>query len=399
MLDLETISAIIFVLAVIAAIIIDRKNIEFKSGLIMRRTKRGKRWLYETARKYKKLLYWTTTIGVFAWFVISVVTFGILGYSVYNMFANPELAVAQGPSSRLILPSIGGVQYPNFVLGVPIWFWIIGIFVVVSVHEPFHAFAARLKNISIKSMGLALLFIFPIAFVEPDDNQVKKLKPLSKMRIYAAGSFANLMVALITFLIIFGVGLLASDIFSSVQDGAMIISVAPNSPASEAGLTKFTTITEVDNQRVRNVTEFSDIMGKYTPNQTVQITTNDGVYSIRTIGSETNASRAIIGVNLGSDLEFSGILSGLGKPSTTFLYWFDWVNQLFTWLFVINLGVGSFNLLPVRFLDGGYLYETLLQKFFKDKVVKNIITVLSVAFLFLIIMSLLGPSILSLLIK
>jgi hypothetical protein len=47
--DLETLSVIIFfgILAII--VYLDRKNIEFKSGLMMRRTKKGKKFIYNFA--------------------------------------------------------------------------------------------------------------------------------------------------------------------------------------------------------------------------------------------------------------------------------------------------------------------------------------------------------------
>jgi len=396
MFDFETISAIAFIAIVIALAILDRKNIEFKYGIIMRRTKRGKKWLYDAAKKHNKLILRFTTIGIVAGFIMSIVTFYILSMSVYSMFANPQRAIEQGPSSRLILPQIGGVSYPGFVLGVPFWFWLIGIFVVVSVHEPFHALAARLKNVAIKSLGVAVLLIFPMAFVEPNEVQIKKLKPLSKMRIYSAGSFANLLTALVTLLIALGLGMLAANIFTSV--GVKFVSTIPNTPAQQTNLQG--TIVAVNDQAVNDLSDFIKIMDEVKPNETIEIKTTYSTYNLTTTNNPQNSSKAFIGISdLEDDYVFAGTLKVLGKPSDEFLSSYSWVLSLFIWLFIINLGVGSLNLLPIRFLDGGYMYEVALQKYLNKTTVDNIITLLSAVSVFLLFMSLFGPDILKLFIQ
>jgi membrane-associated protease RseP (regulator of RpoE activity) len=40
---------------------------------------------------------------------------------------------------------------------------------------------------------------------------------------------------------------------------------------------------------------------------------------------------------------------------------------LFAWLFVLHLGVGVFNLLPLKPFDGGYMYEEVFGKVFGRK--------------------------------
>lgn len=60
----------------------------------------------------------------------------------------------------------------------------------------------------------------------------------------------------------------------------------------------------------------------------------------------------------------SGIYQGLDlkaplKPYKEFL---DFLQGLLFWMFLINLGVGAFNLLPIRGLDGGRMWEILLKR-------------------------------------
>ena len=40
----------------------------------------------------------------------------------------------------------------------------------------------------------------------------------------------------------------------------------------------------------------------------------------------------------------------------------EFLSGLLFWMFLINFGVGAFNLLPIRILDGGRMWEILLKK-------------------------------------
>lgn len=393
MIDLETISVIVFLVVVVALAIWDRKNIEFNYGVLMRKTKKGKKWLYDVAKKHPKLISKTATVGVVVGVIISVITFFLLALSVYNMFAHPEEAVKVGPPARVILPQAGGVKYPSFILGVPFWYWLIAIFVVVSVHEPFHAIVARLKNVTIKSLGIGLFLIFPLAFVEPDENQIKRLDRMSKAKIYAAGSFANLLTALIILIIGW---FLVTNVMAPY--GVGFDSTIPDTPAEKANLQGV--ITSVKNQYAGDLSDFIEIMEGIKPNETIAIVTTSGEYTLTTISHPENSSKAFIGIRgSSSKYRFIGIFSGYGEPSETFLNSYVWISNLAAWLFIINLAVGAVNLLPIKPLDGGLMYEAILSKYFKRNVVKNIIILLSSISIFLLIMSLFGVEIIKLIVS
>jgi membrane-associated protease RseP (regulator of RpoE activity) len=83
---------------------------------------------------------------------------------------------------------------------------------------------------------------------------------------------------------------------------------------------------------------------------------------------------------------FSAIPSNVFWMITTALYWIFWLNLL----------VGLFNVLPMVPLDGGFLFNDALRSFVKkvkkdisdemrDKIVKNVSLVISLAILFLVI--------------
>jgi Zn-dependent protease len=62
------------------------------------------------------------------------------------------------------------------------------------------------------------------------------------------------------------------------------------------------------------------------------------------------------------------------------------VDILFTflfWIFALNLGIGLFNLLPLKPLDGGLIFEEISNKIFKDKgrIVATIVSILTLSLL------------------
>ncbi len=396
MLDFETLSIIVFILAIVVLAIADRKNIKYKSGLLTRRTKKGRKWIYGVAKKHFKLLSRLAKISAIIGVVTSILMFSLLFFFVYRIFSSPEKVIEEGAPVRLILPQIGKVRYPGFIFGIPFWYWMISIFVVVSVHESFHALIARLKNIKIKSFGLGLLVIFPMAFVEPDEKQIKKLDPVSKIKIYSAGTFGNFLTALVMLIITLSFLQLTSYMLSPA--GVEFNHTLPDTPAHQANLEG--TIIAVNNQSVRNVEEFVKIMETIEPNETMTITSTKNTYVFKTATHPENSTKAFIGVySLSTDFVFSGVFEGYGKPTGEFLYSYFWVLGLFFWLFVINLGVGAINLLPLKPLDGGLIFNEILNKYTSKKIANRLIIYLSLITLFMLIMAIFGPSLLSMLVK
>ena len=64
--------------------------------------------------------------------------------------------------------------------------------------------------------------------------------------------------------------------------------------------------------------------------------------------------------------------------------------ELFQWIFMLNLGIGLFNLLPMKPLDGGYMLEILLSYRLSEQQYKPIVNALSVVMAMIIIFSILA---------
>jgi len=385
MFDFETWSTIAFLLILSILVIIDRKNIKFKYGVMIRRTKKGKKLIYEIGKKYKKILRKVGTVGIFVSVVASIVSFYFMLNSSYSILTKPGKAE---PGVRFIIPKVPSEVACTYALCVPFWYWIIGVLTVLLCHELMHAFVARAEDIKISSFGLLSLLVLPGAFVEPDEKQLKKSKSSTKLKIYAAGSFGNLIAVLIATLILFGF-LAAVNNFIE-PSGVNFQATVPGTPAHEANLCG--TIMEVDKQSTKSLKDFIEAMNKTKPEDELEIKTTCGIYTLRTIKNPDYPGKAYIGIeNVTTKFVFAGFLKGFGEVSSVTLGAIEWIANLFIWLSFLNLGVGLINLLPIKPLDGGLVFEELFKIIFKRRYVPHLINALSAFTFALIMINLIGP--------
>ncbi|MEM0473393.1 MAG: site-2 protease family protein [Candidatus Aenigmatarchaeota archaeon] len=381
--EIITVLAFLFVMSIV--IYRDRKNFEFKSGLILRRSTKGKEFIYRFAEKNEKALKIIGTVGIVIGILASFYGSYLLFKSTFDIFSTKT----KESTLRLVLPSVEGVNMPGFVLGVPFWYWIIAVFVVMFIHEPMHAFLARAEKIDVKSFGLLLFIILPGAFVEPNERQLKRKPLLSKLRVFAAGSFGNILAAGIMILLIIGFNKIVSVFISPAGIG--FESLIAGSYAEDAELNGL--IVKINGIDVKTLGDLSDAMKDVKPGDEIQVTTTKGTYNIKTISDPENEQRALIGIQK-PYVEYMSISNKpVSKSTISVIEWFD---GLFAWIFILNLGVGVFNLFPLKPLDGGLMMEAIAQHFFKDKG-KTIANYISIFFLLLILFNLFGPKMLTLL--
>ena len=64
------------------------------------------------------------------------------------------------------------------------------------------------------------------------------------------------------------------------------------------------------------------------------------------------------------------------------------LNELLFWIYFLNFAVGTFNLLPMKPLDGGHLFENLLSYVTTENIYKPIVTFMSYFMAIIIVVSL-----------
>lgn len=398
MFDLYFWSVVVFFACLGVLIYRDRKNIEVHSKVIlMRRTRRGIDFIDRLAKAGPKFWKVASTIGVIA-------AFAVMGYGIYIILLSTGMVLDQVitvPAMQFILPipqstPINGTGF----IGVPFWFWILLVPFVMFPHEFAHGVITRISNIKVKAVGLLQMLIFSGAFVEPDEKKVKKSSLITKLRIFSAGSIANLSIAFVI------IALAQFALWPAIMpSGIMITSVAPGSGADLAGLQEGMVIQSLGGMQTNvDYALFSDsyaymLFNGY--NSTDISTFSSGIYMIYTLSSfepgqtiEVHADGNIYDVTLSerpdnSSLPYMGVTSSMVSNNGFLVEFFF---PLVWWLTTLSIFIAIFNLLPIYPLDGGLMLEALCMKASK-KHYKTIVKAVAFIAIGVLVFNFIGPGI------
>ena len=234
--------------------------------ILVLRTQHGKKLLTRLSGP-RMLWHWFSTVGV----VATLATLAFMLFLALNALwvvwmVRPEPTLLNEPQNLLLIPGVN--QFVPLVAG-----WV-GLFVVIIVHEFSHAIMALVEGVRVKALGLIMALIPLGAFAELDAEQMfgvrseaadvagptiaKKVAeptvtPLQRMRIASAGVFANLLCAVVCFLLLYGV------VFSAFQPTThemIIVGLDPNSSASLAGVPAGTVILSMGGSQVYTPQEY-----------------------------------------------------------------------------------------------------------------------------------------------
>jgi membrane-associated protease RseP (regulator of RpoE activity) len=396
--------AIGFITIWVIAILFHKKlKIDIEGPLLMRRTKKLRGFIDGIAQRSPRFWKWTMNIGVPLGFFFMFLMLYLLVISLETLLEAPSVAI--------ILP---GVDLPGQPIAVPLGYGIIGLATVMIVHEFGHGILARAQGVRIKSIGVLLLAVLPGAFVEPDEDEVKKLNRISKLRFYVAGSISNFILAAFSLIIILGISLmfisglsfglpfvsmsgdnsLKSDtVWLNISgpvyptfhiDGVRIDSVVPASPA-EGVLQEGMVIKSINGKPTGNSSQYLQALNGTKIGDALTFQTDKGTFTIKTVASPNNASKSYIGLRSEENKVVNADVYNTWGNS---LPWVIFTLQdLFYWIFVLNFLVGLFNLLPMKPLDGGLMFEELLRSKISEKNVRLITYPLSVFIISIIIVS------------
>lgn len=380
--DGNLISIIIFYALAALFFFINRKNIEVQYKILfLYRTKGVIKWIRSLAKKYRKFWKWFGYAGIPAGFISMAFILGFLAWKAVEILIVPAAA----PSVGIVLP---GVKIPGAPFFVPFWYGILALFIVLIVHEGCHGLVAEAWGIKLKSAGVGLAAFLPLAFVEPDEKQLNRKPLIQQLSIFAAGPFANFCTAgLAIFLFLF---LLVPAVNLTLENrGIYVEDVASGLPADIAGLQKGDIIISANGQLMNTTNDFVNLMGEIKPGQTILLQTSSRLVQVTTIQNPQNASKPYIGFQFSQNIGLKPeIESKYGKLPWGLFY----LLKLFYWIFVLNIGIGLMNLLPLGPIDGGRMLKASLDKKLKNKTKAQQIWVwFTLISLFLILFNLVGP--------
>jgi len=389
--------------------VLKKHNISFYGPALMWRTEKGIQFLKNRAKheRFWKIYGNTSIIFCFITMVLMTALMVMTAWLVFK-FTPAQRNALPGPEVALVLPGINPIlplEYLGYVL--------LGLVIAIMVHEFSHGILALADKLKVKSLGILYLIVPIGAFCEPDDEEVKKARILSRMRIYAAGPAANFVVVLLS---IFLFSAVFMSVVQPVDEGVMVFTVDADSPASHIELQTGVIITRVNDTVIHTGDEYFNVWNNTNANQTVNITyVKSGTlhttqvllgdkyveYAKRTTIYVNNVSykgKGYLGVqSLLRDSVVTEHLAILKNPFYNFpgglltfyslplLGYFAGYNPIISpfsdsyiitgplgvlpvpffwiiinaiyWIFWLNLAVSLFNVLPMVPLDGGFLFN------------------------------------------
>ncbi|WP_297090413.1 site-2 protease family protein [Thermococcus sp.] len=282
-----------------------------------------------------------------------VLGFAGMAYVFYALLKTAMKTVQTGGESSGVQLVIPGVT-------IPLWYGLIGLAVVMVVHELSHGIVARAENLPLKSVGLVLLAVIPGAFVEPDEEELERASLRSRLRVYGAGSLANVVTAILALLII------NFAITPVLQPAGILVSgVLEDSPAFGV-LQQGDVIIAMDGEQITDMESFINFMNTTKPGQLVTLT-------VLRNGEEINLQLKLGAHPEDPEKGYIGIypaqhvVSKIGYENVVLPLFFA-----FYWIYVLNLGIGLMNLFPLVPLDGGRMLDDVVKTYLPERIAKPV---------------------------
>jgi len=437
---------IAFTIFIIIFLYTHKKNMRREGIFFLYRTQLGVKIIKIFSEKNKKILNWMKYPIIISCFCLMISIFWFFVYSFWQYLINPRITelVKAPPIAPLIpyFPKLFGME--SFFPPLYFIYFIIVISLVAIIHEFSHGIFMHLYKIKIKSTGF--VFLGPIlgAFVEQDDKQMKLKKASKQMTILSAGTFANLILCFVSFIImalffisffvpsgyIFNTYSITQVNKSEIQNISLIGNltevktalksyyldsnlikqlnstefqnytylVAYEGPAVLVGLNG--AITEINGEKIISQKQLANFLSKTSSGEKVKIITEneDGEKTWELILDKNPNNNSIGYIGIGSYSSSSkGIVTKVVYSLTKFkdpnIYYKSkysngltkFVYDFLWWMVMINLLVALFNMLPLAFLDGGRFFYLAIFSLTKSEKIAQKSFKLITYFLFLIL--------------
>jgi len=233
---------------------------------------------------------------------------------------------------------------------------IVAICVLLVTHEAAHAIASIVEGVPLKSSGIFLAAVVPGGLVELDDEVLNRSPCSTQLRVFAAGSSANLAVSLIFLVLMANFALTIAPLYKIVPSGVLVGGTTVGYPAEIAGIRAGDIIEGIDDMKISTLEELRAFMVNIKPNTRLTVLTARGKFELVTAPDPGNKTRAILGVSQLTDhVKYLPKLSFLSP---------DLPRQLFNlefWIHFVTISVATINMLPLFPLDGDRYLLALLQ--------------------------------------
>ncbi len=385
------------------------KIVDFNFPLLTIRTKRFT-FIFDKLGKTRGAKYIAWVFLALVPIIAGLAIFLITG-SLIALLSNPAVSQSVGQTVRdlgvgsiLLLPGVNPM--------LPIVYGWIAIVIAIVVHEGAHGIIARNNGFRVKSSGLLFFLIIPIgAFVDVDEEQLKKARARPSVKVMAAGVGGNIILGAACLICL--IAIVGS--LTPVVNGVYISEVTSDLPAEAAGLLPKDVLVSVDNVTITSSDDLRSYLENKTAGELVMVTVRRGdgwdtLYST-TLNLTTSDNRTVMGVMI-YNLQTEAVLNNYNSFSierlsiylvpptlaSSYIPFSDTLSQFYTsplgsswsivanllyWIWFVNFNLAIFNALPIYPLDGGRIFNITLKRYLgkrlSEKTIYRVTVVVAVA--------------------
>lgn len=251
---------------------------------------------------------------------------------------------------------------PGLTIGLEtIKYFVPAILVIFITHEFAHGIAARMSGVRIRSVGALAAFLVFAAFVEPDEQELKQLSVRDKLRMFSAGSMANLATALLIIGII-------SVLFLATPQGVLVMDTLKGYPA-EGKVPPYSVIVALNETEITSIRDLAAYLSQTKPGDVVVIRFVDPDGMLRGVRlklapNPENKSRGFLGVRIVNYMPTRIRMSPLASLELL---------NLLSWIQMLCLSAAVLNMLPIYPFDGGRVIFTLIDMKLSGKGARDLV--------------------------
>ncbi len=272
------IALVIFLVYISLVIILKKKGFLAKHNasawgpIIMWRTKRGKDAIDWLARP-KRFWLAMSAVGKVICLLVMIFMMCLLIWEATLVSSIPA-DKAPGPEMILGIPGLNPI--------IPIWYGIIGLIVAIVCHEFAHGIMTRVGNMGVKALGIMLLVVPLGAFVEPEEEDLRKASRKKRMNVYAAGPATNIVIAIVC-MVVFASLLMGS--LQPVSQNPVVLGVGDSSPLSLAEIGYGSQFMSIGGIYINNTAAFNNIAIADAGQNVTVVYTNSGTSKTKEVYS------------------------------------------------------------------------------------------------------------------
>lgn len=194
---------VVFILFIIFFLRRNNKKVKRQGIVFIYRADWGIKLMDWFAKKHGKALKIVSYVSITCGYFLMVSILWLIVESAYIYLRFPVTEITKAPPIAPLIPyfpQLFGLS--SFFPPLYFTYFLIAVAIGGIIHEFSHGIFARLANLKVKSTGILFAGPFLGAFVEPDEKAMDKAKKKHQLAILSAGTFANVIISVITAILI-----------------------------------------------------------------------------------------------------------------------------------------------------------------------------------------------------